>query len=74
MELLQKIKQDTNDLLKSQIFPSISEFIDLKIKEETDKFLDNADILEDIFPKPIGNSLFRSCGSCHRCLSSDMEI
>ena len=70
MDLLQKIKQDTNDLIKSQIFPSISEFIELKIKEETGKYLDNTDILWDIFPKPIGNSLFRSCGNCHHCIGS----
>ena len=31
--ILKKIKNDTNDLLKSQIFPSISELIEVKMKE-----------------------------------------
>ena len=52
-----------------KLYPD-GESYQLKIKEETGKYLDNTDILWDIFPKPIGNSLFRSCGNCHHCIGS----
>ena len=66
--ILKKIKNDTNDLLKSQIFPSISELIEVKMKEETDKFFEKTNILGDIYPKPIEtHGYFSFCGNCDLC-------
>jgi hypothetical protein len=66
--ILKKIKKDTNDILKSQIFPSISELIELKMKEETDKFFEKTNILGDSFNKPIETyGFFSFCGNCDLC-------
>ena len=68
--ILRTIKNDTNDLLKSHIYPSISQLIELKMKEETDKILSATNILGDVFPKPNGTGMFRCCGKCCRCLET----
>ena len=67
LNILTKIQNDTNELIKSHVFPSIQQLVEHKIKEEKEKFFDNTNILGDIFPKPIGTGLFRSCGHCSRC-------
>ena len=72
--ILKTIKNDTNDLLKSHIYPSISQLIELKMKEETDKFLSVTNILGDVFPKPIGTGMFRCCGKCCRCLETNSQF
>jgi len=72
--ILRNIKNDTNDLLKSHIYPSISQLIELKMKEETDKFLSATNILGDVFPKPNGTGMFRCCGKCCRCLETNSKF
>lgn len=67
-KILSKIKKDTNDLLLSQIFPSISELIEVKMREETDKFFKKTNILGDMFPKPSEyHGHFSFCGACDLC-------
>lgn len=39
--ILRKIKEDINELLNNTIYPSISELITIKLKEEYGKFIEN---------------------------------
>ena len=39
--ILRKIKEDINELLNNTIYPSISELITIKLKEEYSKFIEN---------------------------------
>lgn len=65
--ILTKIKNETEQQLQSQILPLLSQFVNNKIKEESDKFFEKTNILGDIFPKPKGSRLFRTCGKCCVC-------
>lgn len=65
--ILTKIKNETEQQLQSQILPLLSQLVNNKIKEESDKFFEKTNILGDIFPKPKGSGLFRTCGKCCVC-------
>lgn len=65
--ILSKIRDETGEHLKSEIFPLISQLVETKMKEESEKFLDGTNILGDVFPKLVGSGLFRTCGKCCVC-------
>ena len=65
--ILSKIKDETEQHLKGELFPLISQLVENKMKEETDKFFDETNILGDVFPKLVGSGLFRTCGKCCIC-------
>lgn len=72
--ILSKIKDETEQHLKDELFPLISQLVENKMKEESDKFFDETNILGDVFPKLIGSGLFRTCGKCCRCTRTNEEI
>src|SRR6056300_64440 len=72
--ILFKIRDETEKHLKGELLPLISDLVITKMKEESDKFFDKTNILGDIFPKPIGSGLFRTCGKCCRCTRTNEEI
>ena len=72
--ILSKIRDETEQHLKGELFPLISDLVMTKMKEESDKFFNKTNILGDIFPKPIGSGLFRTCGKCCRCTRTNEEI
>lgn len=72
--ILSKIKDETDQHLKGELFPLISQLVETKMKEERDKFFDETNILGDVFPKLVGSGLFRTCGKCCRCTRTNEEI
>ena len=62
-EILTKIKNETKQQLQLQILPLLSQLVDNKIKEESDKFFEKTNILGDIFPKRTNGF----CSNCHLC-------
>ena len=72
--ILTKIKNETEQQLQSQILPLLSQLVNKKIEEESEKFFEKTNILGDIFPKPIGSGIFKACGKCCRCTSTNTEL
>jgi len=72
--ILSKIKDETEQHLKGELLPLISDLVETKMKEESDKFFDKTNILGDIFPKLISLGLFRTCGKCCRCTRKNTEL
>src|SRR6056300_1175401 len=72
--ILFKIRDETEKHLKGELLPLISDLVITKMKEESDKFFDKTNILGDIFPKPIGSGLFRTCGKCCVCKKNSQGL